>query len=195
MVNGTVPCTVAFPAVQAVAFSGTAPAVSLVPRYPTFAASVSSLTPTASTNVMVIEAGSALTTRLRRIVVTPGNGTNAGYPTLTLSRNSVAATTGGTTGTIPATDLSQGSFSGVVRTGGFSTSGVTTAATAYVFPLPTPAVGNVGAPFEFDFTNNGMNAGLAIPAGTTNGVMFTHSGLTGAQYFGLLAEWAEESTI
>lgn len=163
---------------------------------PTYTVSVTGVAATAATNVMVIESGAAKTIRIKRLIYSPGTATATGFATLTVNRNTVAATAAGTavSGASLQRDASDAAFSGVARTGAFTVVGVTTTASQIVLTIPTPiATGLITpvSPIIYDFTNNGTEKGFAIPVGTTNGAMFTHSGLTGQANFALQVEYTE----
>ena len=159
-----------------------------------YTAAVTGVAPTTSTNVMVIESGSAKTVRLKRIFIQPGTATAAGIATLTLQRNTVAASASGTAQTPSAHDTTDSAFTGLCRTGAFTLAGVTTTSTTIVFTVPTPisTAANPAIPLEIDFTDHGNQKGIQIPVGVTNGLMFTHSGLSGAAGFGLTVDFTEE---
>lgn len=162
---------------------------------PTFAVSQAGLAITASTDVLVIEAGTTKTTMIKRIIVFPGFATASGVATLTISRNTVAASTAGTLVTSATAQrfTTDTAFSGIMRVGAFTHAGTTTVATQILIPLPTSASTTVGAapPFIYDLTNEGSTEGMKIPPGVTNGVMFTHSGLAGGTGFYILVEFTE----
>lgn len=162
---------------------------------PTFAASQANLSITASTDVLVIEAGAVKTTIIKRIIVFPGYATAAGVATLTVSRNTVAASAAGTllTSATAQRFTTDAAFTGIMRVGAFTHAGTTTVATQILIPLPTSASTTVGAapPFVYDLTNEGSTEGLKIPPGVLNGVMFTHSGLAGGTGFYILVEFTE----
>ena len=147
------------------------------------AASVTGLTPTAQTDIMVIESGAYLQSRIKRLIITPGIATAAGTPTLTLVRNSVAASAAGTAVTPVSMQKDKRALyhTGIVRTGAFTLVGVTSTATSIVIPIPT--LTSPTQPFVVDLGD------VEIPAGGLDGIMFRHSG--GATQFGLTVEFEE----
>lgn len=163
---------------------------------PTYKIALTNLTPTASTNLLVIESGAARVTTIKRLVIQTGTATANGWPTLTLNRNTVAATAAGTTPTAATLqrNANDPAFSGVVRTGAFTVVGVTTTASQDIIPLPTPISTTTGGLTNiiYDLTNGGDIKGFEVPVGVLNGVMFTHSGVAGAANFSLTVEWTEE---
>jgi hypothetical protein len=163
---------------------------------PTYMVTTPGLAPTASTNISVIESGSAKVTTIKRLIIQPGFATANGIATLTLNRNTVAATASGTQPTAATLqrNTNDAAFSGIVRTGAFTVSGVTTTASQVVIPIPTPisTTTSVQPNIIVDLTNGGTEKGFEIPVGVTNGAMFTHSGLSGATGFSLSVEWTEE---
>lgn len=163
---------------------------------PTYTVSSNGLTPTAATNVMVIESGATKSVRLKRLIIQPGTATAAGIATLTVSRNTVAATAAGTavSGATMKRVTTEANFSGIARVGAFTVVGVTSTDTTFAIPIPTPisSATNPSQPIVIDFTAGGNLQGFKIPVGATNGLMFKHSGLSGAANFGILAEFTEE---
>jgi hypothetical protein len=161
---------------------------------PTYTVAASGLTPTAALNVAVVESGAARVTVIKRLWITPGTATAAGTATLTLNRNTVAATAAGTTVVPTLRDTTDSAFSGISRTNGYTVTGVTVTATQDSWTIPTPisTATNPAAPIEIDLTNKGTEKGIVIPVGTTTGASFIHSGLAGAAGFGLKVEFTEE---
>lgn len=150
---------------------------------------------TTSTNVLVIESGPSRQVIIKRITIWPGTATANGWPTLTLDRNTAAASAAGTAATSAAMQHSPGNtFSGVVRTGSFTVVGITSTATSNVFEIPTPASSTttLTAPMIIDLTNGGTQDGFIVPSGTTNGVMFVHSGIAGGANFGMSVDFSEQ---
>ena len=163
---------------------------------PTYMVTTPGLTPTASTNISVIESSAVKVTTIKRLIIQPGFATANGIATLTLNRNTVAASASGTNpaATTLQRNANDPAFGGVVRTGAFTVVGVTTTASQVVIPIPTPisTTTSVQPNIIVDLTNGGTEKGFEIPVGTTNGAMFTHSGLAGATGFSLSVEWTEE---
>ena len=155
-------------------------------------ATATGVTATAATNVMVIESAATKSVRVRRLRIQPGTATAAGTGTLTIYRNTVAASAAGTLITNSAIARDPGQvFGGVVRTSGFTLTGVTSTATSQVIQFAVPTT--LGQPFDIDLTDGGSMAALLNQAGTFNGVMFQVSNLgTGAANFGLTADFTEE---
>lgn len=166
-----------------------------VSKTPTYTVSSNGLTPTASLNVLAIESGAVKTVRLKKLIVQPGYATAAGIATLTIKRNTVAATAAGTavSGATMQRVATDAAFSGIVRKGAFTVVGVTSSSTTYEFPIPTPisTATNFADPIVIDFTDGDLEP-FTIPVGVLNGLMITHSGLAGAAGFGILAEFTEE---
>lgn len=160
---------------------------------PTYAVGVAGAAPTASTNLIVVESAAAKQTVIKRLWITPGTATAAGTATLTLVRNTVAASAAGTAVAPAARDSADPAFAGLVRTGAFTLTGVTQTTTQDVWTIPTPisTATNPAAPIEIDLTNRGTMKGIVLPVGVTNGAMFVHSGLAGAAGFGLKLELSE----
>jgi hypothetical protein len=194
--SGTQPVSVHFPSVQTVSFGTNPQPVFSVPIEPSFSVSVINAAPTSGTNLLVITSGASAVTRLRRLTLTPGFGSLPDYPLVSISRTT-GASSGGTAlaGSTLSNDLSDSSYSGTVRVGGFSTGGMSVTPTQLVFPVPTPGYsGQPGAPVIVDFTNNNSLKGFALPSGGA-GALFAHSGITGANNFSLRAEWVEEIAV
>lgn len=164
-------------------------------RTPTYTVSSNGLTPTAATNLMVIESGATKTVRLKKLTIQPGFATTSGFATLTVSRNTVAASAAGTqvSGATMQRVTTDAAFGGIARVGAFTVAGVTTTDSSYIITLATPASTLAPAtPIVIDFTTGGNMEPFAIPVGTTNGLMLKHSGLAGATGFGITAEFTEE---
>lgn len=163
-------------------------------KAPTYSFSLNALTPTASTNLCVIESSASKVTTLKRLIINPGTATANGWATLTLTRNTVAASAAGTAVTPSPRESSDAAFAGIVRSGAFTLTGVTSTATQIAIPIPTPisTTTTPAVPFVVDFTNGGTIKGVTIPMATTNGLMLVHSGLAGAANFGITAEFTEE---
>ena len=181
------------PIALAIKANGLLPDVS---KTPTYTVSSNGLTPTSATNVLVIESGAVKTVRLKRLTIQPGYATASGIATLAIKRNTVAATAAGTavSGATMQRVTTDAAFSGIARIGAFTVVGVTSTATTFEIPIPTPisTATNYGQPIVIDFTGNGNFEPFTIPVGVLNGLMFTHSGLSGAAGFGITAEFTEE---
>jgi hypothetical protein len=141
------------------------------------------------TNNTYVIAVEDFSTTLRCIVtatnpVGSANATSNGTATLTISRNSVAASAAGTAVTPTAMQRDKRALyhTGIVRRGAFTVVGVTTTATEHSIPIPTLTTPQ--QPFIIDVD-------ITIPAGGLDGLMFTHSGLTGAADFGIAVEFEE----
>lgn len=160
-----------------------------------YTASVYNLSPTAPLSAMVIASGATSITRLKRLIVYPGNATATTTAYLSVVRITGAAVTGGTQIAAAAMqkDPRDIDFSGTVKVGNFTVPGVVETLTQTIIPIPTPAnTLSPQAPFIFDFTNGGTEKGIAIPAGVTNGLLFAHGGAgAGASGFGMLLDWTE----
>ena len=162
--------------------------------FPTFTASVTGLSPTSALNVMAIEAGTTKRLIIRKLTIFPGVSTANGFATLTLQRNTVAATAGGTaiTAAILQHNPADTAFSGIARTSP-TVVGVTTVATSTIIQIASPVSTTTtpAQPIQIDFTNGGTQEGFIVPAGVTNGLMFTHSGVGGAANFGISVDFTE----
>jgi hypothetical protein len=163
---------------------------------PTNTITVLGLTPTSAANLLVIESGPTKTTIIRHMTIWPGISTANGYVTLTINRNTVAATAAGTaaTGTAMQHDQGDAVFSGIVRSGAFTVVGVTVTATNITFEIPSSVTTTTTPPMpmQFDFTNGGTQKGIVIPVGILNGIMISHPGVAGAADFGISVDFTEQ---
>jgi hypothetical protein len=163
---------------------------------PTNTISVTGVAATTSTNLIVLESGPVKKLIITRAIIDPGTATADGNATITINRNTVAATAAGTlaSGAAMQHDPGDAVFSGIVRSGAFTVSGVTVTATSIVITVVVPisTTATPIAPLIVDFTNNGQQKGLVVPVGVTNGIMFTYSGLAGQANLGLSVDFTEQ---
>ena len=151
------------------------------------------LTPTTSTNIVAIEAGASKATKITRLIINPGTATANGWATLTLNRETAAGTTNSVT--VSSTfnlDPGDANFSGVVRSSGLTNGTMAAQTFQIIVPTPISTTTSPAAPIVVDLENSPHLKPIVIPAGTANGAVFVHSGLSGAANFGLTVEWTEE---
>jgi hypothetical protein len=155
---------------------------------------VAALAPTTATNLIVIEAGASKNLVVKRLIINTGTATASTMGLLTINRNSSVATAAGTVQSGAPTQRypADPAFSGIIRTGAFTTTSVVSTASHATIALPTPiSTGAFMPPIVYDFTNGGTERGFIVPAGVTNGVMFSHSGIVGAGGYSMTVEFSE----
>ncbi len=151
--------------------------VGILSTVPSFTLDISA-SPTASpTNLAVIESGASKQTVLKGLVIhTIGTQTTTGIRNLAFKRVSTANTG---TATVPTSNDSTDTFSGIARVGpsAVGTIGLS-AGFKVLFLVPTALT--AAPPIVYDFTVRGTLKGLVIPVGTLNSILIQDSGAAGA---------------
>lgn len=160
---------------------------------PSYLASVSGQANTTSSDVIAIESGPTLVTRIRRIVILqPGTQTTAGLRLIQLVRT----TTAGVAGTIvpPVMDPQAGDapFSGTVRAK--PTTQGAGGVVLLTIPVFVPAALAAFAPLIVDMDAVGLAKSVTIPVGTANGVALRDPGAAGGANLAAFVVFTEETS-